>query len=77
LPVFNVAHEEFVGGLVCASVFFLFGCAFAGTPGIEQDEAIFATPFFREWCFYPLPLGAHHRLTLMHMSYLGALKPWP
>lgn len=63
-------------GLLCAMVFLLLGCAFVCRPGIEQDEAIFATPFFRDWCFYALPLGAHHRLPLMHMSYIGALKTW-
>jgi 4-amino-4-deoxy-L-arabinose transferase-like glycosyltransferase len=63
------------GGVLCAFVFFLFGCIFASYPGLEVDEAMFAAPQFRDWCFYSLPLG-HHRVPLMHMSYIGALKTW-
>lgn len=64
------------GAIACAIFFFVLGLVFIGRTGIEEDEAIFATPLFRDWCFYALPLGPHHRLPLMHMSYLGALKTW-
>jgi hypothetical protein len=63
------------GGVLCAILFFLLGLAFINQPGIEEDEATFATPFFRDWCFYSLPVG-HHRLPLMDLSYAGSLKTW-
>ena len=44
--------------------------------GIQEDEALFATPFF--WTVareYRLGLF-HHKLPIMVMSYVGALKTW-
>jgi 4-amino-4-deoxy-L-arabinose transferase-like glycosyltransferase len=63
------------GGVLCALVFFLLGCIFAGYPGLEVDEAMFAAPQYRDWCFFSIPLR-HHRIPVMHLSYCGALKTW-
>ena len=37
---------------------------------------MFATSQYRDWCFYALPMGPQHRIPLMHMPYIGALKSW-
>lgn len=65
----------FSGGVLCALFFLALGSMFVGRTGIEEDEAIFASPLFRDWCFFAIPLK-HGRIPIMHMSYVGALKTW-
>src|ERR1700692_3534401 len=63
------------GGVLCALSFLIIGCAFAGYPGIQTDEAMFAGPLFRAWRFFSVRLF-HHHIPVMTMSYNGTLKTW-
>ena len=65
----------FSGGVLCALLFLALGSMFVNRTGIEEDEAMFAAPLFRDWCFFAIPL-THGRIPIMHMSYVGALKTW-
>jgi len=65
----------FSGGTLCALLFLALGSAFVPRAGIEEDEAMFAAPLYRDWCFYSIPL-THGRIPIMHMTYVGALKTW-
>jgi len=74
----TVSNKTFIGahfGWLCAIVFFILGTVFVNRTGIEEDEAIFASPLYRDWCFFAIPL-THGRIPIMHMSYVGALKTW-
>ncbi|HLG99461.1 MAG TPA: hypothetical protein VKX49_24335 [Bryobacteraceae bacterium] len=55
--------------------FLILGSLFVNRTGVEEDEAMFAAPLYREWCFFALP-WRHGRMPIMHMSYVGALKTW-
>src|SRR5271165_175314 len=65
----------FSGATLCALAFLAFGAAFVNRTGIEEDEAMFASPLYREWCFFAIHIR-HVRIPIMHMSYVGALKTW-
>lgn len=62
--------------LTSCAFFFLAGVAFIPRLGMQNDEALFAAPWYqpREEG-YTLHLG-HTRLPLMLMNYLGTLKSW-
>jgi hypothetical protein len=66
---------RYLGGALCALLFFLLGCLFVNRTGVEEDEAMFAAPLFRDWVFFSIPIP-HGRIPVMHMSYVGALKTW-
>lgn len=56
--------------LLALQLFFLTG------PGIEEDEALFVGPFVDSApSLYEWHLG-HHRIPVMTMDYIGALKSW-
>lgn len=62
--------------LFACAAFFLMGCAFAPTLGIQNDEALFAAGIYE-----PTGMAYHrwifgHKLPVMLMTYLGALKCW-
>jgi 4-amino-4-deoxy-L-arabinose transferase-like glycosyltransferase len=60
---------------VCA-FFFLAGLAIIPLPGVQNDEALFATPLYEpayDFCYLTV-LG--HKVPLLIMSYLGTLKTW-
>ncbi len=61
--------------LGCAAVFVLLGWAFIHRTGLQTDEAMFASPLFREWKFFSIPFG-HKQIPIMNMPYNGALKTW-
>ena len=66
------AHGSWIGP-ACALVFFFLGCVILPYPGVQNDEAIFAP------ADYQVPGSSvflFHRVPLMLMSYLGALKTW-
>jgi len=60
---------------MCALLFVALGSMFVNRTGVEEDEAMFASPLYRDWCFFSIPL-THGRIPIMHMSYVGALKTW-
>jgi 4-amino-4-deoxy-L-arabinose transferase-like glycosyltransferase len=50
--------------------------AFLPLPGIQEDEALFLTPFLRgHYPLYSWRVGSH-LVPLMLMDYIGALKTW-
>ena len=62
--------------LTACAFFFLAGLAFIPRLGIENDEALFASPWYQpKWEEYALHVG-RTRLPLMLMNYLGTLKSW-
>jgi len=62
--------------LSACAFFFLAGLAFIPRLGVEDDEALFAWPWYRpRGQFWALYIG-HTRLPIMLISYLGALKSW-
>jgi 4-amino-4-deoxy-L-arabinose transferase-like glycosyltransferase len=62
--------------LIACSLFVLAGLAFLPLLGIESDEALFATVFFRpRGGVYVYRIG-HWELPLMILSYLGTFKSW-
>lgn len=68
-------HTFFSGATLCAFVFIALGSVFINRTGVEEDEAMFAAPLYREWCFFAIRFK-HWRVPIMHMSYVGALKTW-
>ena len=61
-----------------AACLFFFGAGLNFLPhlGVQNDEALFASPlFFPKAAGYTVQLG-HSRFPLMLMSYLGTLKSW-
>jgi hypothetical protein len=71
----RILKSHFWGGIVCALLFLVVGCIFVNYAGIQTDEALFASPLFRSWQFFSIPIGSHS-LPLMNMSYNGTLKTW-
>jgi hypothetical protein len=65
----------FSGATICALFFIALGTIFVNRTGIEEDEAMFASPLYREWCFFAIRFR-HGRIPIMQMSYVGALKTW-
>lgn len=67
-------------GLFAAIFFFLAGQPFVARLGIQNDEALFATPIFEpRAALYSSHIGSF-QIPLMQMSYLGCLKSliyWP
>ncbi len=60
---------------VCA-FFFLAGLAILPLPGVQNDEALFATPLYEpayDFCYVTV---LRHKVPLLIMSYLGTLKTW-
>ena len=54
-------------------LFFALGWLFLPLLGVQNDEALFASPLFQPKAAYLVKIG-HSRLPLMLMSYLGTLK---
>ena len=73
--VFLSLRRLLSGGWLCALLFVALGSVFVSRTGVEEDEAMFASPLYRDWCFFSIPLK-HGRIPIMHMSYVGALKTW-
>ncbi len=62
--------------IFCPLIFFLTGFIFLSYPGLQDDEALAASPLFRSAdALYHLPLFKHE-VPVMLMSYLGAFKTW-
>jgi len=59
--------------LACCLLFFASGWLFLSHVGVQNDEALFASPLFQPKAAYMVKIG-HSRLPLMLMSYLGTLK---
>lgn len=58
-----------------AAAFFVFcGAAFIAQLGVQNDEALFATPLFQPTAWLYRIRLFHHDLPLLLMSYLGTLK---
>jgi len=57
----------------CCLLFFASGWLFLSHVGVQNDEALFASPLFQPKAAYMVKIG-HSRLPLMLMSYLGTLK---
>jgi 4-amino-4-deoxy-L-arabinose transferase-like glycosyltransferase len=55
-------------------IFVALGMLFIGYPGIQNDEAIFASPLYVS-TRYDVPIGKYD-VTLMLMNYAGCLKTW-
>ncbi len=61
---------------LAACIFFVgAGAAFLPLLGTENDEALFASPWFQPYDSYDVHL-LRFRIPLMLMSYLGTLKSW-
>ncbi|MDP3001191.1 MAG: glycosyltransferase family 39 protein [Bryobacterales bacterium] len=56
--------------------FFLAGLAFVPLPGIQNDEALFSAPLYESAYEYRVLIVFHRKISLLLMSYLGALKTW-
>src|SRR5271170_8109703 len=64
-------------GTILALTFFLLGCALLPYPGIQNDEVLFATPYFHAEGSSIFHFGLFHRgIPVMFLTYLGALKNW-
>jgi len=72
---FSRFRGALAGATLCSLLFLALGAAFVNRTGIEEDEAMFASPLYREWCFFAIHIR-HFRIPIMHMSYVGALKTW-
>jgi hypothetical protein len=59
--------------LACCLLFLASGWTFLAHLGVQNDEALFASPLFQPKAAYVVKIG-HSRLPLMLMSYLGTLK---
>jgi dolichyl-phosphate-mannose-protein mannosyltransferase len=73
--IFSFLRRFLSGGWLCALLFVALGSLFINRTGVEEDETMFASPLYRDWCFFSIPLK-HGRIPIMHMSYVGALKTW-
>lgn len=62
--------------LIACAIFFLAGLAFIPRLGIQNDEALFASPWFQPRGEIYTLHARHTRLPLMLMNYLGTLKSW-
>ncbi len=60
---------------VCA-FFFLAGLVLLPIPGVQNDEALFATPLYEPSYDYCTVNVLRHKVPLLIMSYLGTLKTW-
>jgi len=61
---------------VCSLIFFLIGFALLSYPGLQNDEALAASPLFRlADCMDHLNVFGHDVPTML-MAYLGGLKTW-
>ena len=56
------------------ALFFLLGAALVPYAGVEEDEALFATPFFFHISNDLYIMAFHRSIPLMVLSYVGALK---
>ncbi len=62
--------------MACSLIFFSFGLAFIAYPGLQNDEALAASPLFRLTnAMDHLNLFGHDVPTML-MPYLGCLKTW-
>jgi hypothetical protein len=59
--------------LACCLLFFASGLMFLSHAGVQNDEALFASPLFQPKAANLVKIG-HSRLPVMLMSYLGTLK---
>src|SRR5437867_2358075 len=62
--------------LISSLFFILIGMAFIPQAGIQNDEALFASGIYRQAGIAQGVKIFGHRIPLMLMSYLGALKSW-
>ena len=68
--------SRFTVPLVCSILFVLIGFAFIPEAGIQNDEALFASGIYEQTGIaHGVKIGGH-RIPLMLISYLGALKSW-
>ncbi len=56
--------------------FLLAGLAFVPSPGIQMDEALFSAPLYESTNEYGTLTVFGHKVPLLLISYLGALKSW-
>ncbi|MGD0436716.1 MAG: glycosyltransferase family 39 protein [Bryobacteraceae bacterium] len=64
-------------GTIFALTFSLLGWAILPYPGIQNDEVLFATPYFHAVGSSIFQFGIfHRRVPVMFLTYLGALKNW-
>jgi 4-amino-4-deoxy-L-arabinose transferase-like glycosyltransferase len=62
--------------LVCASILLLASqLTFLTAPGLEEDEALFVTPFLKVPPLYSWHVAGHD-VPVMIMDYIGGLKSW-
>jgi hypothetical protein len=61
--------------LACCLLFFASGWLFLPHLGVQNDEALFASPLFPPKAAFMVKIG-HSWLPVMLMSYLGTLKTW-
>src|SRR5712692_4811076 len=62
--------------LISSLLFILIGFAFIPQAGIQNDEALFASGIYQQTGIAQGVKVFGHRIPLMLLSYLGALKSW-
>src|ERR1700722_7297516 len=64
------------GASLCSLIFFLIGLALLSYPGLQNDEALAASPLFRLTNAMDHVNVFGHDVPIMLMAYLGGLKTW-